>query len=91
MTVWHDPALPSHDVGPSPLDIGTRRRTGEPVPRPGSWEVVDHDCPAAGTLSAFGPPDTAPPCPGCGAPTTWQLTHLATSVAAEHRGMGHLP
>jgi hypothetical protein len=90
----HDPASPRHDPGRSPLDVGTRVRTGEPLPRPGSWEVVDHDCPQAtgtGQLAALGPPDMAPSCFGCGEPVTWQLTHLASSVAADHRRAGPLP
>src|SRR5829696_4396874 len=72
--------------GPIPLppDVGTRVRTGDPIPRPGSWEVVDHDCPAAGDLRALGPPDEAPACPGCDQPVTWQLTHLSATVAADH-------
>jgi hypothetical protein len=89
----HDPASPSHAPGRSPLDVGTRVLTGGPVPRPGSWEVVDHDCPAgAGTsLAAMGPPDDAPACPNCDQPVTWQLTHLAATVAADHKGAGPLP
>ena len=91
MTMTPDPSFPDHSAGASPLDVGTRLRTGEPLTRSGSWEVVDHDCPAAGTLVALGPPDAAPPCPGCGGEATWQLTHLASSVAADHRDAGPLP
>jgi hypothetical protein len=94
VSAGHDPAAPTHGVGRSPLDVGMRVRTGEPLPRAGSWEVVDHDCPEAvgtGQLAALGPPDVAPPCLGCDNPVTWQLTHLATSVAADHRGAGPLP
>ena len=39
----------------------------------------------------MGPPDEAPTCPNCDQPVTWQLTHLASSVAADHKGAGHLP
>lgn len=80
-TAQHDPVLP-----------GTRRRTGEALPRAGTWEVVDHGgCPGEGELHALGPEAGAPPCPVCDAPVTWQLTHLAPSVAADHQGVGRLP
>jgi hypothetical protein len=71
---------------------GTRVETGETVPGIGTWEVVDHDgCPGDGALRELGRGDEAPPCPVCATPITWQLSHLATSVAADHRGVGHLP
>jgi hypothetical protein len=94
VSAGHDPPAPRHDVGRSPLDVGMRVPTGEPLPRPGTWEVVDHDCPRGtgnGALAGLAPPDTAPPCPACDQAVTWQLTHLAPTVAADHRGGGPLP
>jgi len=91
VTTAPDPAPADHGMGASPLDVGTRVRTGEPLPHPGSWEVVDHDCPAAGTLVGLGPPDPAPACPGCDGEVTWQLTHLSPTVAGDHRAAGPLP
>lgn len=80
-TAQHDPVL-----------TGTRRRSGEPVPRAGTWEVVDHDgCPGERQLRAFAAEAEAPLCPVCDGPVTWQLTHLSPSVAADHTGMGRLP
>jgi hypothetical protein len=91
VTDAYEPAPGDHSVGRSPLDVGTRVRTGDPIPRPGSWEVVDHDCPAAGDLRALGPPDEAPACPDCDRPVTWQLTHLSATVAADHADDAPLP
>ena len=91
MTDAYEPAPADHSMGRSPLDVGMRVTTGEPIPRAGSWEVVDHDCPAAGGLRALGPPDVAPPCPGCDTPVTWQLTHLSSTVAADHTDDSPIP
>jgi hypothetical protein len=75
-----------------PVPAGTRRRTDQVLPRAGAWEIVDHEgCPGNGTLHAFAAEDVAPRCPVCDRPVTWQLTHLAPSVAADHQGIGHLP
>lgn len=77
-----------------PVLVGTRRRTGEDVPRAGTWEIVDHDdCPGDGhgTLQALAPSAPAPTCPACDREVAWQLTHLAPTVAADHRGAGRLP
>jgi hypothetical protein len=71
---------------------GTRARTGDPAPGFGTWEVVEHeDCPGHGALKEVGRGDPLPGCPVCGADVGWQLTHLAPNVAADHRGVGHLP
>jgi hypothetical protein len=86
MTDTPEPVRTDYRMGRSPLDVGMRIRTGEPVPRPGTWEVVDHDCPSAGALVALGPPDEAPPCPDGDGDVTWQLTHLTATVAADHDG-----
>lgn len=80
-TAQHDPIL-----------AGTRRATGETLPRAGAWEIVDHaGCPGHGRLHAFGARDVAPRCPECDADVTWQLTHLAPSAAADHQNVGRLP
>jgi hypothetical protein len=77
----HDPVLP-----------GERRQSGETVPRAGTWEIVDHDgCAGNGTLQALAADATAPRCPVCDRPVTWQLTHLAPSAAADHKGVTPLP
>ena len=71
---------------------GTRAGTGDTAPGFGTWEVQDHEgCAGNGMLQALARGDELPPCPVCGAPVTWQLSHLAASVAADHRGVGHLP
>jgi hypothetical protein len=75
-----------------PVPVGTRIPTGDRVPRAGTWEVVDHaDCPSNGTLRELAPRTAAPRCPACQAEITWQLSHLAPSVAADHRDVGRLP
>jgi hypothetical protein len=75
-----------------PVPVGTRIDTGTRVPRAGAWEIVDHaDCPGNGTLREFAPRLLAPRCPTCQADVTWQLSHLAPSVAADHREVGRLP
>jgi hypothetical protein len=80
------------DAEHEPVPVGTRITTGAQVPRAGTWEIVDHgDCPADGTLREFAPNAVAPRCPTCQAEVTWQLSHLAPSVAADHRGVGRLP
>jgi hypothetical protein len=75
-----------------PVPVGTRIDSGTQAPRAGAWEIVDHaDCPGDGTLQAFAPRAAAPRCPACQAEVTWQLSHLAPSVAADHRDVGRLP
>jgi hypothetical protein len=75
-----------------PVLAGTRRRTGETIPRAGSWEIVDHDgCAGHGLLRAMGADRSAPACPACEREVVWQLSHLAPSVAADHQGVGRLP
>jgi hypothetical protein len=75
-----------------PVSVGTRIATGAHVPRAGTWEIIDHGaCPGDGTLRAFAPNAVAPRCPTCRAEVTWQLSHLAPSVAADHRDVGRLP
>jgi hypothetical protein len=72
--------------------VGQRTSSGDPVPGAGTWEVVDHrDCAGRGVLRNLVPGDLAPPCELCAQPVTWQLSHLASSVAADHKGVGHLP
>jgi hypothetical protein len=72
--------------------VGTRIATGVHMPRAGTWEIVDHGaCPGDGTLREFAADALAPRCPTCRADVTWQLSHLAPSVAADHRDVGHLP
>lgn len=71
---------------------GRRVPTGEMIPGPGTWEVVDHEpCPGDGRLLALAAGQAAPTCLHCGRDVTWQLTHLASSVAADHRGAERLP
>jgi hypothetical protein len=71
---------------------GTTVASQEPMPGAGAWEISDHaGCDADGMLRAFARNTPAPRCPDCGASIRWQLTHLAPSVAADHRGVGHLP
>jgi hypothetical protein len=71
---------------------GTQVSSGEKIPGAGSWEIVDHEgCRGHGVLQALGRGDTGPSCPACGATVRWQLTHLAPSVAADHKGVGRLP
>jgi hypothetical protein len=75
-----------------PVSVGSRIATGTHVPRAGTWEIVEHsDCPGDGTLREFAPSAVAPRCPTCRAEITWQLSHLAPSVAADHRDVGRLP
>jgi hypothetical protein len=77
----HDPVLP-----------GERRRSGEAFPRAGTWEILDHPgCAGDGQLRAFGADAAVPRCPVCDGPVTWQLTHLAPSVSADHQDVGRLP
>jgi hypothetical protein len=74
------------------VSVGTRIATGTHVPRAGTWEIVDHgECPGHGILREFAPGAVAPRCPTCRAEVTWQLSHLAPSVAADHRDVGRLP
>jgi hypothetical protein len=76
----------------APVPVGTRIATGERSPRAGTWEIVEHDgCPGDGTLQELAPRVVAPRCRTCQAEVTWQLTHLAPSVAADHRDVGRLP
>lgn len=71
---------------------GTRVLSGGTLAGAGTWEIIDHSgCDGDGLLRAYGRGDTAPRCPGCGQPVCWQLTHLAPSVAADHRDVGPLP
>lgn len=71
---------------------GTQVLSGGSIAGAGTWEIIDHaGCDAEGTLQAFARGDTAPRCPRCGRPVTWHLTHLAPSVAADHRDVGRLP
>jgi hypothetical protein len=71
---------------------GTRAATGTPAPGLGTWEIIDHDgCAGRGHLRELGRGDPVPGCPVCGAWVNWQLSHLSTSVAADHRGAGPLP
>lgn len=75
-----------------PVLAGERRRSGETLPRAGTWEILDHDgCAGNGQLRAFGAEATAPLCAVCDGPVTWQLTHLAPSVSADHKDVGPLP
>lgn len=71
---------------------GRRVATSQTVPGPGTWEIVDHQgCDRHGHLQAFPRGEIAPACPRCGQEVVWQLTHLAPSVAADHRDVGPLP
>lgn len=71
---------------------GRRVDSGERILGPGTWEIVDHvDCDGEGCLKAFSRGETAPVCPRCGRAVVWQLSHLAASVAADHRDSGALP
>jgi hypothetical protein len=71
---------------------GTRVRTGEMIPGPGTWEILEHrGCAGEGTLRPLSKNRRAPRCGTCGQEVVWQLTHLASSVAADHRGVGQLP
>lgn len=71
---------------------GARARTDDPAPGFGTWEVRDHEgCAGDGALLAVARDAPLPRCPVCGAAVTWQLSHLAASVAADHRGVGRLP
>jgi hypothetical protein len=72
--------------------VGTTLTTGEGIPGAGTWEIVDHPgCRGQGTLRSLAPGSPAPLCPVCDRPVVWQLTHLASTVAADHHGVGHLP
>jgi hypothetical protein len=65
--------------------IGTTVRSLEPVPRVGTWEIVDHGtCAGNARRRALTPRETAPLCPACDAEVRWQLTHVAPTVAADH-------
>jgi hypothetical protein len=76
----------------APVPVGTHIGTGELSPRAGTWEIVEHpDCEGDGSLRGLAPRENAPRCPACRAEVTWQLTHLAPSVAADHRDVGRLP
>jgi hypothetical protein len=75
-----------------PVPVGTRIATGARFPRAGTWEIVDHGaCPGDGTLREFAADAVAPGCATCRTEVTWQLSHLAPSVAADHRDVGRLP
>jgi hypothetical protein len=77
-----------------PAWIGTRVPAGAPIPVAGTWKLIEdldqtddadypHDGsqPGLGVLRSFGRGDIAPP----GGPgVSWQLEHLAVTVAAEH-------
>lgn len=72
--------------------VGTRVTSRERIPGAGTWEVVDHEgCDGHGALRALAAGTTAPPCPVCGRDVRWQLSHLAPTVAADHRGTIRLP
>ncbi|HEX6423645.1 MAG TPA: hypothetical protein VFZ79_09210 [Acidimicrobiales bacterium] len=72
--------------------VGAQVTSRERVPGAGTWEVVDHGgCDGLGALRALAGGSEAPPCPSCGRHVRWQLSHLAPSVAADHRGAGRLP
>jgi hypothetical protein len=72
--------------------VGTTVRSLAPVPGVGTWELVDHaSCPGNGRLMALTPGEPAPLCPVCDREVSWQLSHLAPSVAADHRNAGKLP
>ncbi|MBN2624733.1 MAG: hypothetical protein JXA83_15250 [Acidimicrobiales bacterium] len=72
--------------------VGTRILSRTQVRGAGTWEIVGHaGCEGDGTLLALSSRDVAPLCPRCGAVVQWQLSHLAPSVAADHRGVGRLP
>jgi hypothetical protein len=72
--------------------VGTRVRSGDTIPGAGTWEIVDHDgCGGHGRLRAMTGGAPVPRCPVCGASVEWQLSHLAPTVAADHRGVGRLP
>jgi hypothetical protein len=72
--------------------VGTRVRSLDLVPGVGTWKIVDHEgCPGDGRLKAMTRDDPAPLCPVCGAEVTWELAHLAPSVAADHAKAGRLP
>ena len=71
---------------------GAKVRSHQRVPGIGTWEIIDHHgCDGDGTLQALARGATAPLCPVCGGAVRWQLTHLAPSVAADHKGVGRLP
>jgi hypothetical protein len=71
---------------------GTKVMAGDAIPGAGSWEIVEHaGCDGNGTLCALARGARTPLCPRCGAAVQWQLTHLAPTVAADHKGIGHLP
>lgn len=88
-------SLPMDNPGEAehePVPVGTRLATGGRLPRAGTWEIVGHhDCPGNGTLREFAAGAVAPSCPICRAEASWQLSHLAPSVAADHRDVGRLP
>jgi hypothetical protein len=66
--------------------VGGRGALGGIAPR-----LAGAGCAGNGRLKALTPGGTAPLCEICGDRVTWQLAHLAPSVAADHYGMGHLP
>jgi hypothetical protein len=72
--------------------VGARVTSRERVPGAGTWEVVDHEgCVGHGALRALAGGSEAPACPSCGRDVRWHLSHMAPSVAADHRGAGRLP
>jgi hypothetical protein len=72
--------------------VGARVRSLDPVPGVGTWKIVDHEgCPGDGRLNAMTRDDPAPLCPVCGAHVTWELAHLAPSVASDRLRAGRLP
>lgn len=72
--------------------VGDRVASLDRVPGVGTWEVLEHGgCAGIGLLKALTPGDPAPLCPVCDQEVAWQLSHLAPSVAADHRGVGKLP
>lgn len=71
---------------------GRRIISGDTVPGAGTWEIVEHpECSGHGLLLALIPGRNAPSCAVCGRTVVWQLSHLASSVAADHHGVGRLP
>jgi hypothetical protein len=67
--------------------IGTTVRSLEPVPRVGTWEIVDHGtCAGNARRRALTRGETAPLCPACDAKVRWELTHVAPTVGADQPG-----
>lgn len=72
--------------------VGTVVRSLAPVPGVGTWELIDHaPCAGNGRLIALTSGQPAPLCPECDRAVSWQLSHLAPAVAADHRNVGKLP